>query len=291
MRKDIPEGAIRTIQASLQNLGLYSGAIDGKRSPLGPNLLSTTDFAIDAALSARQNELTLKPSENNYQGWDDERKAVAYFQLLMKDAGQDVGPVDGYWNLQIDTAYDLHSGLLPADWRDKQDALSPINISHTNPNNWPAENNRSLSQFYGPPCTVPLTRVTVPWSMRLAWDQSTRIRTVSIHNKCASSLNRVFNEIANTYTAKELEDYGLGNYGGSYNCRRKIGGSTMSTHAWGIAIDFDPIRNQLSWGANRAFLARPELEPFWDIWENEGWVSLGRSKNFDWMHVQAAVIT
>lgn len=288
MRKDIPDGAIRTIQANLQSLGLYNGAIDGKRSPLGQNLVSTTDFAIDNALSQRQNELTLKPAENNYQVWDNDRKAIAYFQLIMKDAGQDVGSVDGFWNLQIDTAFDLHTGILKPDWRDQQDALPPLVQTNFNPNNWPAENNRSLSQFYGPACTVPLTRVPVPWSMRLAWDQSTSIRTVSIHNKCAASLNRVFNEIANTYSAREIEDYGLGKFGGSYNCRKKIGGSTMSTHAWGIAIDFDPERNRLSWGANQAFLARPELEPFWDIWEKEGWVSLGRSKNYDWMHVQAA---
>ena len=66
------------------------------------------------------------------------------------------------------------------------------------------------------------------------------------------------------------------------------GGTQYSMHSWGIAIDFDPERNQLNWGRDRARLAAADCVPFWDIWEAEGWVSLGRARNFDWMHVQAA---
>jgi hypothetical protein len=35
-------------------------------------------------------------------------------------------------------------------------------------------------------------------------------------------------------------------------------------------------------------MAQPEYAPFLDLWEAEGFVSLGRARNFDWMHVQAA---
>ncbi|MCH7410937.1 hypothetical protein MM239_16125 [Belliella sp. DSM 111904] len=59
-------------------------------------------------------------------------------------------------------------------------------------------------------------------------------------------------------------------------------------HSWGIAIDFDPSNNQLKWGRDMATFAGPEYHAWWDIWESEGWVSLGRLRNFDWMHVQAA---
>lgn len=67
-------------------------------------------------------------------------------------------------------------------------------------------------------------------------------------------------------------------------------GSLMrgSLHSWGIAIDFDPERNALNWDHTKARLARPDAEDFWKIWEAEGWVNLGRSRDFDWMHVQAA---
>ena len=66
------------------------------------------------------------------------------------------------------------------------------------------------------------------------------------------------------------------------------GGTRWSTHAWGIAIDYDPDRNQLKWGRDRAAFARPEYDAWWRLWEEEGWVSLGRTRNYDWMHVQAA---
>jgi hypothetical protein len=59
-------------------------------------------------------------------------------------------------------------------------------------------------------------------------------------------------------------------------------------HSWGIAIDFDPMRNQLKWGRDKARLAKPDAKKFWQAWERQGWVSLGRRKNYDWMHVQAA---
>jgi hypothetical protein len=59
-------------------------------------------------------------------------------------------------------------------------------------------------------------------------------------------------------------------------------------HAWSIAIDFDPARNQLSWSHTRARLAKPDAVKFWEFWESEGWVSLGRAKDYDWMHIQAA---
>ncbi|TXT41117.1 MAG: hypothetical protein FD135_576 [Comamonadaceae bacterium] len=66
------------------------------------------------------------------------------------------------------------------------------------------------------------------------------------------------------------------------------GGSTTSTHGWGIAFDFDPDHNPLKWDQNRARLAQPEYAAWWQCWEAEGWVSLERSRNCDWMHVQAA---
>jgi hypothetical protein len=60
------------------------------------------------------------------------------------------------------------------------------------------------------------------------------------------------------------------------------------SNSWGAAVDIDPDRNQLKWGKDKAFLARPEYEPFWKIVEAEGWTSLGKARNIDFMHFQAA---
>lgn len=33
---------------------------------------------------------------------------------------------------------------------------------------------------------------------------------------------------------------------------------------------------------------KPDYINWRECWEKEGWVSLGRQRNYDWMHVQAA---
>lgn len=292
MRGSIPAQAIKHIQLKLRRHSLYQGNIDGIRTVATGR--SQTDTAIKKALSTRQSELALKPDEKSFYDWSDKRRAIGYFQLLLGDMSFDPGPADGFWGPRTDAAYDLMAGNMGMSWRDEQDsgliyqpparAIEPIR------NIWPKQSMSDLSQFYGAPCSVNLARIEVPWTMKLAWDKKTRIKTVSVHEKCAESLSRVFAEVSNTYSPQEIKEYGLNLYGGSYNCRKMRGSERMSTHAWGIALDFDPERNQLRWDANKAFLARPELEPFWQIWEREGWTSLGREKDYDWMHVQAAVI-
>ena len=124
--------------------------------------------------------------------------------------------------------------------------------------------------------------------MVLAWDKSVRIRQITMHEKVAESAERVFQRLAGIYSTREREDLGLHLFGGSLNVRRMRGGSAYSMHSWGIAIDFDPIRNQLKWKAPRPRLSQADALPFWKCWEDAGWLSLGRARDFDWMHVQAA---
>jgi hypothetical protein len=91
------------------------------------------------------------------------------------------------------------------------------------------------------------------------------------------------------YGDEGIKKHGLDRYGGSFNCRKKRGSSTAwSTHGWGISIDWFPSKNKLKWDSDKASLAHPDLDPWWEAWEKEGWLSLGRSENRDWMHVQAA---
>jgi hypothetical protein len=135
--------------------------------------------------------------------------------------------------------------------------------------------------------------LALPYPMRLAWDTDHIVRKISIHEKCHDSALRVLTRVADHY-GDRVADLGLDLFGGSLNVRRMRGGTAWSMHSWGIAIDFDPARNQLKWGrapsehGPGARLAQPDCEMFWRLWEAEGWVSLGRAKNYDWMHVQAA---
>jgi peptidoglycan hydrolase-like protein with peptidoglycan-binding domain len=152
-------------------------------------------------------------------------------------------------------------------------------------NLWPRQN--SVPSYYGTKGKNQ-TSIEVPFDMFLAWDKSDRVRRITLHKKVAASAARVFQTIAATYSVQERRDIGINLFGGSLNVRKMRGGSAWSMHSWGIAIDFDPERNQLKWGAPKARLSRPDAIAFWQAWEAEGWLSLGRAKNYDWMHVQAA---
>ena len=132
------------------------------------------------------------------------------------------------------------------------------------------------------------TKLALPYPMRLAWDKNVVVETIPVHEKVHDSAARVFQRIAAHYSEAQRRNMGLDLFGGSLNVRRMRGGKGYSMHSWGIAIDFDPERNQLKWGRDRARLAQTDADAFWRFWEAEGWVSLGRARNFDWMHVQAA---
>lgn len=150
---------------------------------------------------------------------------------------------------------------------------------------WPRQS--GVPAFYGAVGTSQ-TQIAVPFDMWLAWDKSVRVRKITVHTKVATSAERVFNAVAGLYSAQERKTIGLDLFGGSLNVRKMRGGSNYSMHSWGIAIDFDPERNQLKWGRDKARLAQSDAVPFFLEWEKEGWLSLGRARNFDWMHVQAA---
>lgn len=154
-------------------------------------------------------------------------------------------------------------------------------------NKWPSQS--GVPAFYGAVGTSQ-TSIEIPFDMFLAWDRGTRIRKMTLHQKVAPSAERVLQRVAAIYSADERKALGLDLFGGSLNVRKMRGGSSYSMHSWGIAIDFDPERNQLKWGADKARLAKSDALPFWLEWEKEGWLSLGRARNYDWMHIQAAVL-
>jgi hypothetical protein len=132
------------------------------------------------------------------------------------------------------------------------------------------------------------TLLILPYTMSLAWDSKTTIKKVTCHQKVAKSLYTIFEKTLKTYGEKEITKLNLNVFGGCLNVRKMRGGNSWSIHSWGAAIDLDPDRNQLKWGKDKATFAKKEYEPFWKIVESEGWVSLGCSKNYDWMHFQAA---
>jgi hypothetical protein len=223
-------------------------------------------------------------------------------QKRLKELGYDPGPIDGRSGaktvkaikaFQVENALSADgrvgpitsAALFPDDDRENQDEVAPPPEPSAATDAWPKQ--VDCMRYYG---GVGLfqKKLALPFPMRLAWDKGVVVRSISVHEKVHASADRAFQKIAARYDAGARKQLGLDLFGGSINVRLMRGGTSYSMHSWGIAIDFDPERNQLRWGRDRARLAKPDAADFWKIWEEEGWVSLGQSRNFDWMHVQAA---
>lgn len=131
-----------------------------------------------------------------------------------------------------------------------------------------------------------LVSITLPYKMRLAWDVKTTVKTMRCHKLIASNLNKVFEELLENYTYPTLVELGIDLFGGCYNFRLQRGGSKLSTHSWGIAIDLDPVRNTLRETSKTARFARPEYKKMIDIFYKNGFLSYGVERNNDWMHFE-----
>ncbi len=259
---------IRIIQAELNKRGYAVGAVDGIAGPKTEQALNAIDgVSID---------------------WPKKRKIIVFLQIMCRDNGIEVGPIDGYWGSQTDFAYSslqhlLQTGALPAPWRDQENV-----VIANNPNHWPAE--VEAEQCYGH-VGEHQRRIQLPYPHRLAWDLRKTVHSFSCHEKVHDSLLRVLSRVLDQYGIDEIKRLRLDLWGGCLNVRKKRGGSSYSMHSWGIALDYDPGHNHLRWGRDRAALANPAYDQWWACWESEGWVSLGRTRNYDWMHVQAARVT
>jgi hypothetical protein len=268
--------AILIVQNHLRALGHFAGNPDGITGPI-------TDAAVVKGLTARVGELPA-----GALGFSPERRMTMLLQLICKDKGIECEPIDGFWGPVTQNSYEslvhlIDRGSLPPNWRDDEP-------SDANPHIWPRDrgNQQEMRSFYGPPGSPPMKKVRCPWNLKLAWDKSVSITHIGCHAKVANSVEDVLQKVHAHYGEAELKRMRLDLYGGCFFNRRKRGGSTWSTHAWAIALDWDPERNQLKWGRDRASLDHPSYDFWWHAWEAEGWVSLGRTRNFDWMHVQAA---
>lgn len=172
------------------------------------------------------------------------------------------------------------AGTTAPEDRDKHPLASPAPHG-----SWPRQD--GVPAFYGKVGTSQVM-LDLPYPMVLAWDKRRTVRRISLHSKVAASAGEALQEIAGIYNASERRALGVDIFGGSLNVRKMRGGSRYSMHSWGIAIDFDPERNQLHWRAPKPRLSHDDAVPFWQAWEKRGWLSLGRARDMDYMHVQAA---
>ena len=131
-----------------------------------------------------------------------------------------------------------------------------------------------------------LTKVDIPFTMILAWDRSISVNSISCHKLVAKNMKAALTGILKEYGPLKIQQLGINIYGGCFNYRKMRGGTDWSRHSWGVAIDLDPERNQLHETHLTARFARPDYKKMIDIFYDNGFVSLGREKDYDWMHFE-----
>ena len=128
--------------------------------------------------------------------------------------------------------------------------------------------------------------IKLPYPMRIAWDTKTKVNSMRCHKLLKTNFLGVFNDLLAHYGYEKIVELGIDLYGGCFNYRAMRGGTEWSRHAFGIAIDLDPERNQLKETSATARFARPEYKPMIDIFYKHGFVGLGREQNRDFMHFE-----
>jgi hypothetical protein len=129
-----------------------------------------------------------------------------------------------------------------------------------------------------------LTMIDLPYTMYYDRQPVKRMRC---HKKVAQAFTNVFNELLSSYGERKINELGINEFGGCFNYRLMRGSKTkLSAHSWGTAIDLDSNRNTLKETHKTARFARADYKAMIDIFEKHGFASLGRLKDYDWMHFQ-----
>ncbi|MDH3068037.1 M15 family metallopeptidase [Akkermansia sp. N21169] len=194
----------------------------------------------------------------------------------------------GNWN-DIQTDLGLDADGIPGD-KTLHAVAEALNLESPS-RHWPTQAEvRSGKSIFGQPGTH-LVTIRVPYPLKLSWDTGTSVEKITCHEQVADAITSIFQQTKDAYGIDRISALGLDLYGGCYSNRAIVGGKSLSMHAFGIAIDLDPDHNGLNTHAPKARFSSPEYDTFWKIVESEGGISLGRERDYDWMHFQFSTLS
>lgn len=244
----------KALQTFLKTGGFYLGNVDGIFGP------QSVDGARQAILQAGV----------NCRAWPNDRIMVGINQLFLN---------------RINDAGLLVDGLPGAR---TNDALYVYNTTqlHSISKFWPRQADvRSGRSMFGKPGTGQ-GMVECPYTMWGDYERKIKVTHFQAHAAVVPAIERILKNALTHYGLPNLQKLNLDIFSGCYNYRKTTGGSALSMHAWGIGVDIDAAHNQMDEANDEAAFAKPIYAPFLDMWEEEGAVSLGRARNYDWMHFQ-----
>ena len=160
---------------------------------------------------------------------------------------------------------------------------------------WPHEDIASLNAFYGDP-RGSHGEADLSWQIgQLAWwyppypmfysdGKHTPMRHLRVHKKCLSTFEAAFEDVLKTLGHDYIVAHRLDVTGGTFCYRLERGGSRLSVHSWGCAIDMDPGHNPFParWKTGMIDLS------FAEILERHGFCWRGANGDIDPMHFQLA---
>ncbi len=135
-----------------------------------------------------------------------------------------------------------------------------------------------------------LTRVELPFKLRIDWNMRQSTNKITVHRDCAASLEAALIAVRAHYGDDEMARLGINRYAGAYNKRLIRGGTAWSMHAYGCAIDFYSKPNGLRTRCPEALFCGAEYQDFLDIMQDHEWLPAIRLWGADAMHFQRARI-
>lgn len=158
----------------------------------------------------------------------------------------------------------------------------------------PLETTAAMNAFYGAASRIPdyLDSFSFPYEgIRLYERDGVKIKDATgdglpdhtCHKALIGRMTAALMEIYATLGREEFERQGWHLYGGCYNYRAKTGGSSLSTHSWGVAIDLNPSENYYAKTSTTFSAAAINIMEKW------GFLSGFRAWGKDAMHFQAVI--
>jgi hypothetical protein len=160
---------------------------------------------------------------------------------------------------------------------------------------WPHEDTQSLDACYGDPrgrdgeasprwILDNLILWRPPYPLFYSDGKKTPLTHLRLHKKCADTFTAAFSDVFKTLSADYIAKNRLDITGGAFCYRLQRGGSRLSVHSWGCAIDMDPAHNPFphKWVAGQGMIdAR-----FAQIMQAHGFTWRGANFDNDPMHFQ-----
>lgn len=164
-------------------------------------------------------------------------------------------------------------------------------VSKLKKNVWPLQSEMTRKfgvPNYGGKFRSNMTEIQLPYTM---WMDDIKITKVWMNKICADSLLRVLTHVwdLNERDYDKIKAQQLHVFSGTWNIRPMRGGSNLSTHAYGLAIDIAAPYNALGKKPGYNKFSFTEKHPLVQAFEAEGWCWGGRwERRPDTMHFQAA---